>query len=107
MEVAGEVGGDEGDGFLGVVHHVGFVDDVEVSDGGLLLEVVCEELAADGEAADGGLEGSAAEERSDGCVGVAGVDDEEAFWRKKGERRRGGRGVSSGVNGGNVVVGVE
>jgi hypothetical protein len=45
-----------------------------VAGGGELFEVVCEELAADGEAAEGGVEGAAIVEGGYGCVGVGGVD---------------------------------
>lgn len=69
--------------------------------------MVCEELAADVEAADGGVEGAALEDGGDGGVGVARVDEEDGFGGDGGGKGGAGGGRRGAEGGLDVVVGVE
>lgn len=97
FEVAREVGGC----FFDFVDEVGVVAHVVFADGEEAGELVGEELASYVEAADGGLEGAAAEEGGYGSVGVARV-----YYHYNFRWEEGRCGVSGGAveDGWNVVV---
>lgn len=79
LEVALEVAADVAGVFFDLGDEVGLVHEVELAEGYELLEAVGEEFAADVEAAYCLVDGPAAQDGCDGCMGVAGVDDEEGF----------------------------
>lgn len=81
LEVPCEVEGDVAGGLLHLVDDIGLVAHVVVTEREDAGQVVGEELAADIEPSDGGLEGLALEDGGDGGVGVSAVDEQHKLGR--------------------------